>query len=697
MRWLIEFGAWVLWLAALWVSPPTVRPWIAGPGVVLLVGRVFGLAGVLDGGPWALVKGLVLFFVVLPLAGEALFTYVPGSSGWFKANVLPFIEWAKGRLSTEGVERLVSGAVGVFMAPAVWLISRAFGALGIHSNPYHWGPSGNVVLAFTLFLSWVIWSTAVSRSLRFVGLFDPFWRSSSVGRRWVLQGFIRLQEWWEALRKFGRGPTSGWAGFLEVLSERFVEGDIFLGRPKLLVGGMLRPVGIPTEKHVVTIGSPGSGKSTAALVPNLCIHRGSLLCVDPKGELAAVTAARRGQGKGVSGLGQSVYVLDPFGIVPGFQTAAYNVFDEVSRVAGYDADRAVSYAGKIAEALVKGESRDVYWDNAAKTFLRGLVLFILVHDPPEKRSLVRLRQLLMEGDLDGYAEAVEAGAIEASDPDMTPFDVLLQEMKAARKGPYGEVISAAASSLLMMGDNQRGGVLTTAQEHTAFLDVPEIQKVSKRSDFLLEDLKRGTISVYLCLPINMVSGKEGRWLRMFVLLLVDMMMRVQEAPKPPILLAIDEFPSLGRLDGIEVVGPVLRSYGVRLWVLGQDIEQFEKVYPGIWGGFFGNAEAVQFMGVTHPATVAYIVERLGTHAVSESVRGFGGQAEKREKVVPLLDADQVGRLLSKERKNQIVWRGSKRPMLLKTAPYFDYLPSWYYSADRRFRESFRRRVWRWFR
>jgi len=665
--------------------------------LVLIVTRIFLLFGVGDGGPWALGKGLLLFFVVLPLTGEFLFTYVPGSSGWFRSNLWPFFDWVRELLYTRAFVAAASGAVVLFMAPGVYLVGGAWSWLGLESNPYDPGRFwGGVLLWLSLFVSWVIWSTGISRGLRLVGLFNPFWRASSVGRRWVLQGFIRVREWWEALRKFGRGPTSGWASFLEVLSERFVEGDIFLGRPKLLIGGMLRPVGIPTEKHVVTIGSPGSGKSTAALVPNLCIHQGSLLCVDPKGELAAITASRRGQGRGVSGLGQSVYVLDPFGIVPGWETAAYNVFDEVGRVASYDADRAVSYAGKLAEALVKVEGREVYWDNAAKTFLRGLVLFILVHDPPEKRSLVRLRQLLMEGDVEGHRDAVEAGAIEESDPDITPFDVLLQEMKAARNGPYGEVISAAASSLLMMGENQRGGVLTTAQEHTAFLDVPEIQKVSKRSDFLLEDLKTGWISVYLCLPVNMVSGKEGRWLRMFVLLLVDMMMRVQQAPKPPILLAIDEFPSLGRLDGIEVVGPVLRSYGVRLWVLGQDIEQFEKVYPGIWGGFFGNAEAVQFMGVTHPATVAYIVERLGTHVVSDSVK-MGSEWQKRDRVTPLLDADQVGRLLSKERKNQIVWRGSKRPMLLKTAPYFEYLPSWYYQADKRFREAFNRRVWRWFR
>ena len=121
----------------------------------------------------------------------------------------------------------------------------------------------------------------------------------------------------------------------------------------------------------------------------------------------------------------------------------------------------------------------------------------------------------------------------------------------------------------------------------------------------------------------------------------------------------------------------MRSYGVRLWVIGQDIEQFQKAYPASWGGFLGNAEAVQFLGITHEQTVEMLVKMLGQHFVR-----------------PLLDADQVRRLLGKEWGTQIVWRGSKRPMLLRTAPYFDYLPYWYYEPDRRFREPFLRRLWR---
>jgi predicted AAA+ superfamily ATPase len=60
----------------------------------------------------------------------------------------------------------------------------------------------------------------------------------------------------------------------------------------------------------------------------------------------------------------------------------------------------------------------------------------------------------------------------------------------------------------------------------------------------------------------------------------------------------------------------------------------------------------------------------------------------------LLDANQVSQILYKERKNQIVWRGDRRPLILKVTPYFEYMPWWYYSRDMRYSEAFNRRLWR---
>ena len=117
-------------------------------------------------------------------------------------------------------------------------------------------------------------------------------------------------------------------------------------------------------------------------------------------------------GKG-RGLDQAVSIVDPYGLVTGKTQAgsSYNPFDEMKLVSAEDPDRAVGYAAKIAEALVRPMSdKESYWDNAAKTFIRGLVLYIFAHE--KKKNLLRLRELVMQGDVEGHAEAVKAGIIK---------------------------------------------------------------------------------------------------------------------------------------------------------------------------------------------------------------------------------------------------------------------------------------------
>lgn len=529
-----------------------------------------------------------------------------------------------------------------------------------------------------LILSFIFWVTLVSRVFSFIGIHNPFRNSEERKRGWTIQGLLKLRDWLEQATRFGKEPTARWASLMEVISHRYCGGDIFLGRPKLIAGGMLRPVGVKTEKHFLTLGSPGSGKSTAALIPNLCIHEGGLLCVDVKGELAQITGRRRW-----NGLGQETHFVDPFGLM-GQSDCCYNPFDEMADVAKDDPQRAISYAEKIAEALVKPTGQgDSYWDNAAKTFIRGLILYIFAYEPEEKRNLLRLRELVMAGDREYYELAIKEGVVKKDE--VNAFDVLLARMQENKTGVYDGAISAAAASIAMMGEGQMGSVVTTAQEQTGFLDTPEIRKVSEKSDFLLGDYLKRPMSVYLLMPINQLKGAQGRWLRMFVLLFIDMMMRQKTPPPLPVLLAIDEFPNLGKLDGIEIVAPTMRSYGVRFWAVAQDISQLKATYPETWTSIVGSAEAVQFMGINHPATVDFIVERLGNKEVN---RG------KYRELRPLLDADQVSKFLAKENKNQIIWYGSRRPMKLKLCPYYDYLPWYYYAADPRYKETGARAFWR---
>src|ERR1700722_6415794 len=95
-----------------------------------------------------------------------------------------------------------------------------------------------------------------------------------------------------------------------VVSRRypFVDGTFWLGRSE---DGTA--IGYRDDRHICLISGSRGGKGTSVIVNNLCFWPGSAVVVDPKGENASVTAARRGKGSlQCEGMGQAVHVLDPF-------------------------------------------------------------------------------------------------------------------------------------------------------------------------------------------------------------------------------------------------------------------------------------------------------------------------------------------------------------------------------------------------
>ena len=102
------------------------------------------------------------------------------------------------------------------------------------------------------------------------------------------------------------------------------------------------------DGHMLTIGPTRSGKSRRLLIPNLLYETGrSMLVVDIKGELAAITAAHR------AAKGGNVVALDPFGVLPTRGVEIPSVGFNPMRRLNPELDDFVDDAMGLAEALVQ--------------------------------------------------------------------------------------------------------------------------------------------------------------------------------------------------------------------------------------------------------------------------------------------------------------------------------------------------------
>lgn len=398
------------------------------------------------------------------------------------------------------------------------------------------------------------------------------------------------------------------------------EGAIWLGHDD-----KGRDIGYADDRHIVTIAGSRAGKGRSALVPNLHRWPGSAFVLDPKGENAILTAARRAEREE-----HIVAVLDPKRVasVPDEYRVSFN---PLALIDGDD-DDALDYAAAIGDALmISGSDKDVHWTESARGIIEALILHVATTEIDKARSLVRVRQLLTIGDPD-YADMLNAEEATKGDKAKTfgPFDALWRSMSSsiAHNDAVRDAIRGAAHSILDMGENERGSVLSTARRNTAFLSSSWMRRCLEGGGDnvldidLLKTAPKG-MSLYVCLPARFLPT-HARLLRL-MLNLILFRMEEQGLEKPacghPVLFFLDEFAALGRMESIEKAAGLMAGFGVKLWAVLQDLGQLQQHYRFSWQTFLANAGILQFFANSDMTTLEWISKRLGQIELIRETKG----------------------------------------------------------------------------
>lgn len=395
--------------------------------------------------------------------------------------------------------------------------------------------------------------------------------------------------------------------------QNYRRGDFWLGRT--LSG---RPFGWQEDMNLLTCAGPRCGKGVGVVVPNLLEFPGSAVVVDPKGELATLTAAYRRDK-----LGQKVIVLDPARVakVPEELRGRYNPLAQLDP----DDSKSVSAAQSIASGIVVPQveaSKDQFWDRNALTFIQALILYMLQNYPPEERTLMRLRQTASVGDwalFEHYLKHMREDDPAFEAPPKRAFEMLIEEMFASEA--YGGVIREAGAAIAEMGDQTRGSVLATVRDHLSFLNEPQLWDSLSNSDdpdrtFSLADLRSQDrfTTVYLCLPVDMMY-QQGRWLRLILSQVIQYIERTgndfDKREHWPVLMMIDEFFQLGPMPSIVNTLTYAPGFGLRLWLIIQDLNQLKANYPKSWETILGACGIKQFFGINDLTTAKYVSDLLG--------------------------------------------------------------------------------------
>lgn len=394
-----------------------------------------------------------------------------------------------------------------------------------------------------------------------------------------------------------RKERARWARPNEISAFRYRPGHAVLGKHNGHI------IGIGDDRPMVTIASARSGKTSTVLKPTLYTYPGSMVVLDPKGELAASTAQHRRYV-----LGQDVHVIDAFGC-SGEASSSFNPLAELDPASLSILDD----VDIVCDTIILDESGadGSHWTNSARGLLRGLLLHAL-QLPAHERNLVTVRQLLMLTYPPLLELQAKLAASGAKDPAEAAQNALFMEM-AAQGSTFGGALAGTGNSFLRKSPRERSSIVSTAETQTKFLDSLPLQAALRSSAFKLSDIAARPTTVYICLPASHMTT-HFRWLRLVVRLgLMALEKRgTWERGKPPIIFLMEEFATLGHMPIMEMASAYFPGFGVKLWAVLQDLGQLQRHYAKSYGTFLGNAGVLQFFSNSDKVTLDHLSDRLGS-------------------------------------------------------------------------------------
>ena len=377
-------------------------------------------------------------------------------------------------------------------------------------------------------------------------------------------------------------------------------------------------------EHVLCFAPTRSGKGVGLVVPTLLTWPGSCIVHDIKGENWTLTSgfrARHGR----------VLLFDPTNA----KSAAYNPLLEVRR-----GEWEVRDVQNVADVLVDPEGsleRRNHWEKTSHALLVGAILHVLYAEPDKTLAGV-------------------AGFL--SDPKRPIETTLRAMMTTAHLGEAGPhpVIASAARELLNKSENERSGVLSTAMSFLGLYRDPVVAKVTRHCDWRIRDLVEGDrpATLYLVVPPSDISRTKP----LVRLILNQIGRRLTEdlqakGRRHRLLLMLDEFPALGRLDFFESALAFMAGYGLKSFLIAQSLNQIEKAY-GPNNSILDNCHVRVSFATNDERTAKRVSDALGTATEMRAMKNYAGHrlspwlghlmVSRQETARPLLTPGEVMQL-----------------------------------------------------
>ena len=348
----------------------------------------------------------------------------------------------------------------------------------------------------------------------------------------------------------------------------------------------------------VVIGGSGSGKTRFFAKPNLMQANTSFVVLDPKGENL------RDTGYLLEEKGYEVRVLD---LINMEKSHCYNPFVYLQN----DNDVQKLVTNLFKSTTPKGsQSNDPFWDTAASMLLLALVFYLHYEAPPEEQNFAMVMEML------------RAGAIEdEDDPSPSPLDNLFSDLMIDNPDhialKYYHSYHSGSSKTLK-------SIQITLAARLEKFNLESLAALTSADELDLQSLGEKKVALFALIPDN-----DSSFNFLVSILYTQLFQQLFYAADHihggclpmPVHFMMDEFANVSLPDDFDKILSVMRSRGVSVSIILQNLAQLKALFEKQWESIVGNCDEFLYLGGNEQSTHKYVSELLGKETIDTNTFG----------------------------------------------------------------------------
>lgn len=451
--------------------------------------------------------------------------------------------------------------------------------------------------------------------------------------------------WLSARRNYRHGEEYGSArwGSVRAINKKYRQKPDCMN--KILTQNVR--IGFDAHKHrrnlnILVIGGSGAGKTRFFVKPNVMQANCSMVVLDPKGELS------RSLGNLLLEKGYKVLVLD---LLDMKRSHCYNPFVYIR--SENDVQRLVTNLFK-ATSPKGSKSSEPFWDIAAQMLLMAIIFYLKCFAPIEEQNFSMVMEMLRAGEVDEEDRMPSA-------LDNLFYDLRKTDPDHIALKYYDAYHSGSAKTLKSIQ-------ITLASRLEKF-NLESVASLTITDELELWKMGEEKTALFAIIPDNDTSFNfivSMLYNQLFQQLFEVADRKYNGSLPVPVHLIMDEFSNVQLPSDFEKILSVMRSRGVSVSIILQNLSQLKALFEKEWQSIVGNCDELLYLGGNERDTHKYVSELIGketidTNTYSRSSGRSGNYTKNNQKQArELMTADEVRML---DNRYAILFIRGERPII----------------------------------